>query len=141
MEHEKIFIALMAAHSAHAEASRKVIAELGLTEGQPRILYILYRQDGHVQKELAQIAGIRESTLTVLLSKLEKIGYIRKEICYVSGKKRAYKIFLTEEGRAKAEELENVVEALEVKSFQGFSKEERETVLKLITRIEENLKQ
>lgn len=140
MLHDKLFLALLGASSAHAEASREAFAALGLTEGQPKILYILKRQDGHVQKELASICGIRQSTLTVLLARMEELNYIRRETCYVSGRKRAYKIYLTDEGRKKAEMLENVVEELEEMSFRGFSMEDRKNILIMLSKIEENMK-
>lgn len=141
MAHQKLFIALLGASSAHAENSRKEFACLGLTEGQPKILYILLGKDGVVQKDLAEICGIRQSTLTVLLGKLEEQGYIYKEVCYVSGRKRAFEIYLTEQGRAMAEKLNDVVENLERKSFAGFSEQEKRTILELLARVEENLKQ
>lgn len=141
MAHQKLFIALLGASSAHAECSRKEFAKLGLTEGQPKILYILLGKDGIVQKDLAEICGIRQSTLTVLLSKLEEQGYIYKEVCYVSGRKRAFEIYLTEQGKVMAEKLNSVVEELERKSFAGFSEQEKAIVLELLTRVEENLKQ
>ena len=140
MEHTKLFLALLGASSAHADASRKAFSELGLTDGQPKILYILYRQDGYVQKDLAEICGIRQSTLTVLLARMEEQGYIYKEICHISGMKRAYQIFLTEKGRVKAQELELVIEELEKKSFNGFSEEEHQMILKLLSKVEENMK-
>jgi len=139
MIHQKLFLALMGASSAHAESSRKKFAALGLTEGQPKILYILLTKDGVVQKDLAEICGIRQSTLTVLLSKLEEQGYIYKEICYVSGRKRAYEIYLTAQGREMAENLNEVVEDLESKSFAGFSEKEKVALLEMLARVEENL--
>lgn len=140
MVHQKLFLALLGASSAHAESSRKEFTALGLTEGQPKILYILLSHDGVVQKDLAEICGIRQSTLTVLLGKLEKQGYIYKEVCYVSGRKRAYEIYLTEQGREMAKKLNAVVEELESKSFVGFSEEERIRLLEMLARVEENLK-
>lgn len=83
---DKIFLALLAASSAHAEASRKAFTAMGLTEGQPKVLYILNRQDGYVQKDLAEFCGIRQSTLTVLLSKMEKQNFIKKNpVMYQGG--------------------------------------------------------
>lgn len=140
MLHNKLFLALLGASSAHADASRTAFAQLGLTEAQPKILYILKRTGGIVQKELAQVCNIRQSTLTVLLSKMESQDYIYKEICYVSGKKRAYKIYLTRKGKEKADELENVVETLENKGFKGFSEEEKKSLLIMLGRVEENMR-
>lgn len=137
---KKLFLSLIGASSAHAEASRQVFSAMGLTEGQPKILYVLYRKDGCIQKDLAEVCRIRQSTLTVLLEKMEKQNLIYRESCYVSGKKRAYKVFMTENGREKAEYLESQVEILEEKGFAGFSKDERNCLLQLLTRVEENMR-
>lgn len=141
MEREKIFWVLIKAQSAHAQASRKVFNRLQLTEGQPKILYLLRRNDGYVQKELAQICGIKQPTLTELLRRMEEKKYIRKEKVYVSGMKRAYKIYLTKEGREKADELEKEVELLEDRAYMGFSEEEKDLVLDFLLRIENNMKE
>lgn len=141
MAQEKLFLALLGASSAHADSSRKEFGRLGLTDGQPKILYILQRCDGVVQKDLASICGIRQSTLTVLLGNLEKQGFICKEACYVSGGKRAYKILLTDAGKEMATRLDVAVEELESKSFRGFSEEEKASLLELLSRVEENLRE
>lgn len=140
MKLDKLFLALLASSSAHAEASRKAFTKLGLTEGQPKILYILKRNPGTVQKELAPLCGIRQSTLTVLLSKLEQQRFIYKEPDSVSGGKKAYRIHLTKEGHAMADQLEQIVESLEEKGFTGFSDDEREQLLEMLGRIEDNMK-
>ncbi|MCI9079528.1 MAG: MarR family transcriptional regulator [Lachnospiraceae bacterium] len=140
MSHDKLFLALMGAYSSHADASRIEFINLGLTEAQPKILYILKRADGIIQKDLAELCNIRPSTLTVMLSKMEKQNYIYKDPCYVSGKKRAYSIHLTEEGQEKAEQLENIVESLENKGFMGFTTKEKQNLLDMLGRIEKNMR-
>ncbi len=136
---EKLFLALLEASSAHAERSRLMFQKFDLTEGQPKILYILKRGDGFVQKELAVICGIKQSTLTVLLEKLEKKKYIRKEVSHVSGGKRAFRIYLTDEGKQMAENIENIVEELETESFKGLDNKERKMLLKLLGKVSKNL--
>lgn len=140
MVFDKLFIALLSTSSAHADASRKAFTELGLTEGQPKILYILWRNPGILQKELAELCGIRPSTLTILLQKMEAQNFTYKENCSVSGGKRAYKIHLTKEGQGIAERLEEVIECLEEKGFTDFSEEERNILLNLLSRIDANMK-
>lgn len=139
MLYNKLFLALLGASSAHADASRTAFASLGLTEAQPKILYILNRADGIVQKELAELCNIRPSTLTVILSKMEDQNYIYKKTCYVSGRKRAYKVYLTAKGKETATQLEYTIEKLENKGFKGFTEEEKQAVLKLLGRIETNM--
>lgn len=137
---EKFFLKLLSVSAVHAQMSREAFTTLGLTEGQPKILYILRRGDGHVQKDLAEFCGVRQSTMTVLLTKLEEQNLIYRESCFVSGKKRAFRIFLTEAGREMADRLEAVVESLEQKCFQGFSQSEAETLMQLLSRVEGNIK-
>lgn len=137
---EKFFLRLLAVSSAHAEMSRNAFTELGLTEGQPKILYILRRNDGIVQKDLADYCGIRQSTLTVLLTKLEAQGFIHREACHISGGKRAFKIYLTDEGHLISNKLEDVVDELEHRCFKGFTIEEHSQLLHMLAKIEENIK-
>lgn len=140
MAYDKLFLALLGTSSAHADASRKEFAELGLTEGQPKILYILRRNPDILQKDLAALCGVRPPTLTVLLQKMEAKNLIYKETCSVSGGKKAYKIHLTDEGKAISERLEVVVENLEERGFSGFSPDERKTLLNLLCKVENNMK-
>lgn len=137
---DKIFLALMDTQAAHWEQARKRFEELKLTDGQPKVLYILRAVEGCVQKELAAVCGIRESTLTVLLKKMEEQGYIEKRKIFVSGGKSAKAIYLTQTGRTLSDQIDQAVEELEVKSFEGFSEAEKEALFTLLHRVEENLK-
>lgn len=140
MVHDKLFLALLGANSAHSEVRRRMFTELNLMEGHPKILYLLRRHDGIVQKELAELCMIKQSTLTVLLAKMEELDFVRRETCYVSGNKRAYKVCLTEAGKAKAEELEIEIDKLEKRALKGFSEEEKWTLLRWLAKVEDNMK-
>ena len=125
--------------AAHAARSREGFQKLGLTEGQPKILYILMRRDGCIQKELAECCRIMPSTLTVMLSKLESKGYIHKESMLVSGGKHAYRVWLTEKGWEIAGKVDDLVETLEARTFQGFTEKEKEEMFELLGRAADNL--
>lgn len=137
---DKIFLALLETSAAHANKSREGFQRLNLSDGQPKILYILLWAEGCTQKELAVRCQIRQSTMTVLLEKLEAKNYIYKEKMIVSGGKRAYGIYLTEEGRSMAEKVTSMVNKLEELSFKGFSDKERTTLLSMLGRVSENLR-
>lgn len=136
---DKIFLALLETQGAHAELARIGFQRMNLSEGQPKILYILLRTEGCVQKELAEKAQVRPSTITVLLDRMEKQGYIYREETRISGGKRAYKIFLSDEGKSLAHQVNELVEELEERSFKGFSGEERKKLLEMLGRVAENL--
>lgn len=139
--YDKLFLALIGSSSAHAEASRKVFASLGLTEGQPKVLYILRRTGEVTQKQLAALCGVRDPTMTVMLEKIEKMQLIRRKRVLTEAGKSAVSVSLTEEGRALAERLECEVEALEARGFCGFTPVEREELLSLLSRVTQNMKE
>ncbi len=135
----KFFLALLNTAAAHAQRSREGFQRLELTEGQPNILYILDAEEGYSQKRLAKRCKVKESTLTVMLRKLEEKGFIKKERIEADTGKWAYGVFLTEDGRKKAAEVNKLVDALEKKSLKGFSMEEITQLFSMLDRIAENL--
>lgn len=96
-------------------------------------------EDGIVQKKLAEICGVKESTLTVLLRKIEENGWIRRERDVTPAGKSISRVFLTEEGRALEEKLNERVEALEELGFDGFTDDERITLLSMLERVTNNI--
>lgn len=138
--YDKVFIALMNTNAAHWEMMRGCFEQMGLTEGQPKVLYILRAVEGCVQKELAAVCRVRESTLTVLLRKMEDKGYIRKEKVVVSGSKLANAIYLTDYGRELSDRIDEEIEEIEKKCLQGFSDKEKNQLFELLCRVENNLK-
>ena len=136
---EAFFLKLLETSSAHMQKSREGFQKLDLTDGQPKILYILYIKDGHTQKELASLCKVRESTLTAMLGKMEKGGFIYKEKAIVSGGKRAFRIFLTDAGRKKGKEIMDLVTRIDNASLDGFSEQEVEMFFDMLGRVTENL--
>lgn len=136
---DKIFIAMMRASGAHTAASRERFQQMELTEGQPKVLFVLRRNEGILQKDLANLCNVSQPTLTVLLEKMVKRGLVRKEVCSVSGGKRGYQIFMTELGKEKSDQIEQMVDDLEEKSLSGFSEQETKTLFELLDRVEQNL--
>lgn len=138
--YDKLFLALMGSSAAHGEVSRRAFARMGLSEGQPKVLYILRRGDGLMQKDLAEKCGVRESTLTVLLRTCEARGLIRRERRATAAGKSALRVTLTDEGRRTADALEETVESLEEQGFRGFTAQERRDLLEMLTKVTNNLK-
>ncbi|MBO5354162.1 MAG: MarR family transcriptional regulator [Lachnospiraceae bacterium] len=136
---EIIFLTLMDTQKAHWNRSRKGFQELDLSDGQPKTLYILRVMDGCVQKELAKACDIKPSSMTVMLDGLERKGYVRREETRVSGGKRAFRVFLTKEGREMAERVFQLMETIEEECFQGISEEEKQQLFALLRRVRENL--
>jgi len=136
---EQLIVSLLSASAAHQKSCWNGFRELDLSPGQPKVLSRLRYQEGYLQKELAALCYVEPATMVVLLANMEKRGLIRKEVDHVSGGKRAFRIFLTEEGRRLAEKVDCVVEEMEEKGFAGFSEEEKDQLISLLGRLTDNL--
>lgn len=136
---EQLIVALIQASSSHQKSCWAEFRTLDLSPGQPKVLSRLRYQEGYLQKDLAALCRVEPATMVVLLNNMEKKGMIRKEVDHVSGGKRAFRIYLTEEGRALAEKVDRVVEEVEVKAYEGFSQEEKEQLISLLGRLTDNL--
>ena len=108
-----------------------VWTDMGLIAGQPRVLSQLFIKDHITQKELAEACCIEPATLSRALDRLEAMGYIIRNDnpqC-----RRSFLISLTEEGKKMAVKVKDTFE-------DGFSDEEMDTVISLVSRIYENLR-
>ncbi len=138
MIQERLHELLIRTSSMHRKKSRQYFQELELTDGQPKVLSVLSKMEGCVQKELAEACRVEPATMTSLLKNMEQTNLIVKEKKQISGK-RAYGIYLTEEGKVLADKVEDIVVKMEQISFAGFTPEEKEQFLELFTRIYQNL--
>lgn len=134
-----LLVSLIGASTAHEKSCWAQFQKLDLSPGQPKVLSRLRYQEGYLQKELAEYCHVEPATMTALLAKMEKKNLIRKEVTHVSGGKRAYRVYLTDLGRELAKEADDIVDEVEQKSYEGFTEEEKETLLSLLGRVTNNL--
>lgn len=136
---DKLFIALLNAYSAHSKKSRNAFQSIGLSTGQPKVLYILRRNEGKLQKEIANLCSVEQSTMTVLVKNMVARNWVRREPVKVSSGKHAYHLYLTETGNEIARKIEDIVELLEEKALIDFSESEKQALLEMLNRVESNL--
>ncbi len=110
----------------------------GLMVSHGNILVRLYENDKQPMTKIAADIGKCKSTLTVLVDKLEKVGFVHR--ISDSQDTRIKKLALTEEGMAFQERFWNISNSLEEKLWQDFSKEEREIFVELLDKMSLNLK-
>lgn len=113
------------------------IKDTGLTSGQPKILDYLLDHEGAVQKEIAENCHIESATMTSILLGMENKGLIVRE--KKDGNRRNLYVYLTDKGRALAEQMEVIFEKIEEKAFSEFHEEEKKTLMNLLTKINQNL--
>lgn len=94
---------------------REEIEEYDLTPPQFALLSFLWQQDGLTQVELAEKGQIDRSTLGGLIDRLERNSLLERR--QHPQDRRAYRIYLTEQGKS----MENTLSACAKRSLQKFT--------------------
>lgn len=128
------------------ESSRRRILQpqftalgLSLGQGQARILNTLLTQVHITQKELADRCRLDVTTMSRTIDKMEEAGLLnrlRRPDC-----RRSFLIGLTEAGRAKAQEVHACFASLDECIWKGFDRQEMETLLEILKKINANLEE
>jgi DNA-binding MarR family transcriptional regulator len=141
IEHDRLHIALISCSAAHKKCSMQQFQNLDLSVGQPKVLAMLSLKEGSLQKDLAEQCHVEPATMTSILNKMLEKGLIYKEPVSVSGGKKAYSIFLTDKGHALAYQVNQIVDDIEVKCYQGFDDSDKQLLVSLLNRMKDNLDQ
>ena len=95
------------------------LAELGLTASEVNVLANLADGRGRTVSELGAAAGVRPTTLTGVLDRLEQKGHILREPR--SGDRRAVQISLTSVGVKSAARVQRAFAELEERALAGIA--------------------
>ncbi|MDY2922045.1 MAG: MarR family transcriptional regulator [Eubacterium sp.] len=133
------FLSLLELSAAHAKKSREIFTTLGISDAQPKILYILLAEDGWLQKDLAEFCKISPASMTILLNNMEKKNLVKRKKTQLSNGKRAFQICLTSTGRNIAEKVHDEMDKLETLTLSNFSQEEKDQFFSLMDKACHNL--
>ena len=86
------------------------LQQLGITYTQYLVFTVLWEEDGVPVKNITEKLHLDTGTLTPLLQKMEKAGYVRKKRSRKD--ERVVKVFLTEKGKALQEEAARIPAAV-----------------------------
>ncbi len=108
-----------------------------INSAQGRIMFALWQNDGISINELAKKTQLKKSTLTSMLDRLERMGYIRRQ----RSKKDKRKILIrrTEKDRTMEKKYVEVSEEMTRLFYKRFSKSEIDRFEKDLERILKNL--
>lgn len=113
------------------------LRELNLYAGQDNLLYRLWLGDGITQMQLCEHLKCEPPTVTNMVKTLEQNGFIYRKKDGADA--RVMRIFLTEEGRALQQPVENKWRELREKLLHGISEEDRLMLRTLMRHMESNL--
>jgi MarR family transcriptional regulator for hemolysin len=110
---------------------------VGLTRSQWSVLVHLFRADGIQQKELAELLDITAITLTGLLDRLERDGWVERRADPAD--RRAKRVYLTQKVAPVMKELRAVGREVRKAALAGLSESEQQTLMELLLKVRNNL--
>ena len=111
----------------------------GLINSHGTVLSAMYDNDGKMTMNgIARFVGKRKSTITDMVKKLEKLGYVKREKSREDA--RVIEVSLTEQGWKFKEVFREISEKLLEKTYAGFTQEEKEVLMGLLIKVRKNLK-
>ena len=108
-----------------------------INSAQGRIMFALWQKDSISINELANKTQLKKSTLTSMLDRLEKMGYIRRQRSKTDRRKILIK--RTEKDRTMEKKYVEVSEEMTKLFYKGFSKDQIGRFEKDLERILNNL--
>ncbi|WP_214020579.1 MarR family transcriptional regulator [Methanoculleus sp.] len=120
----------------HRYLARRLEAD-GLTSRQFRFLSYLLRHDRVHQEQIAADLMVDRAVATRTIRDLIEAGYVVRE--RDPADRRAYRVTLTERGRATAPLIDEVVRNLNDALLAGLSNEEQATLISILDRMVENV--
>lgn len=123
----------------HEKGNRFIIEELknngaeGLVPSHGDILVCLYRNGKMTMKDIANCIHRTKPTVTVLVDKLEKLGFLKREASDEDS--RSTNIVLTQKGKDFQATFEKISEELNELLYKNLSPEESELIEKLLRKV------
>jgi DNA-binding MarR family transcriptional regulator len=133
---EMDFLLANIGHLHHMRA-HQLLEGIGLYRGQPPVLFALWDQEGLTQTELCECVKISPATLTKMLQRMEKSGFIQRRPD--AQDQRVTRVFLTETGRAIQNQVEDVWKTMQRDAFGNFTEEELIQMRKFLIQVRDNL--
>jgi|YNPNPStandDraft_1061719.scaffolds.fasta_scaffold05462_3 DNA-binding MarR family transcriptional regulator len=130
------FLLAQVCHLHHSRA-HTLLEAIGLYRGQPPVLKALWEQEGPTHTELAEKLHVTPATITKMLQRMEKAGFITRRPD--AEDQRISRVYLTEAGHAIRARVQAVWQQMEQETFEGFTLEEKVLLRRLLLQVRENL--
>ena len=122
----------------HRKTVEKRICSLGIHPSQHHFLMYIAKNGACTQNNIAEAMEISAATVAVSLKKLEKGGYIEKQISRTDG--RSNLIALTDKGVDVVEQSKDMFEQVDREMFASLTEEEQQQFHDYMERVVNNLK-
>ncbi len=116
----------------------KDLQEYCVSPAESIIIRRLCEKDNLTQKELAKDTYFKQSSLTLLIDRLEKKGMVERRA--KKNDRRAYLVCITNEGKKLEQILKDASRKVEEEALKGVDKETEEQLIQILKNIHSNLK-
>ncbi len=111
--------------------------DFGITVDQWTILKTLNSYSDLSQKELAELCGKDQPTLTRIIDLLVKKGFVERTMHHLD--RRSFIVHLSEDGKRKTEELAPQVKAIRMKAWENLEENDFHDLKRILDTIYNNL--
>lgn len=132
---EQVCYALYSTSRAITQAYKGLLEPLNLTYPQYVVMMALWEKESVKISEVAEITGISNATLSPLLRRLEKNGYIERRL--IKSDERQKQLVLTKEGKALGKKARKASEI--ALCATGLSEKEANKIMSLCESIKKQL--
>jgi len=122
---------------AHRNRALAALSSLGLHPVQELILLQLWEEEGITQSQIAERLGIEAPTVTKILQRLERNGFVKR--CQDEDDARISRVYLTPTSRGLEEPVVDIWHSLEERTLDGLTDTERMLLRRLLLHIKDNL--
>ncbi len=137
MDHEPLTRLFTRVVKSHVYKMRTLLADKEVYPGQQSLLFSLSELDGQSQRELAESLNIKAATLTVMISRMEKTGFVERRPDPED--QRISRVFLTDRGREIYREVQEAMNVMESLCFDNFTEDEKKLFGLLLIKMERNI--
>lgn len=113
------------------------LQKYGIVKAQAQLLLLIKENDGCTQKDLASFVGIKYSSMSERLDKLEKNNYIERAVDEDNLKFK--RIYITKEGKLAAVQCKRILREIEDVLFKGFTKKDKKQFEEYLNKMISNL--
>ena len=121
----------------HRKLAEEALSQLGLHVSQELVLFVLWREEGLSQSELAARLRVELPTLTKAVQRMERVGLLIRQAD--AQDTRVSRVYLTENGRALYAPALKVWQDLEARMLHGMTEIEQAFLRRLLQQMITNL--
>lgn len=113
------------------------LQKYGIVKAQAQLLLLIKENNGCTQKDLATLVGVRYSSMSERLDKLEKSEYIERTIDEENLKYK--RIYITKQGKLAAVQCKRILREIDETLFKGFNKKDKKQFENYLNKMLENI--